>query len=211
MIKIFTLYIILFSFVFSSDNLLLLEKMNENSEWLYDCEDEGIKVSVLNNDSLPPVIKLEKIMLNTDGILDVILNVKNYNNVLTERTLTSKYITQIADTTYGYQITKNFIPFTRNRHLIFKMYKTEKNRIDWILLDKEHPYFDPYRSRRTKELPYGAGAWEIKELDDGDYKLIHYLYIDPLINMPRFFLNSATKRSVLKVFKDVLNSYNKIK
>jgi len=210
MIKYFLSHFLFLSVIISSENLILLEKMNENSKWIYDYENEGIKVFISDIDSLP-IIKLEKIIKNADGILDVILDVKNYNKVLTERTLTSEYVAQIADTTYGYQITKNFIPFTRNRHLIFKMYKTKYNRIDWILLDEEHPYFNLYKSRRTKELPYGAGAWQLDKLDSGDYKLIHYLYIDPLINMPRFLLNSATKKSVLKVFKDVLNSYNKIK
>ena len=208
MIRLYSIYIIFIGLFFPSDNKLLLTLMNENANWIYEYTDEDIKVSVVNNDSIP-IIRLEKTMKNIDGLLEIILNVKDYNNVLTERTLTSKYIGEVADTTYGYQITKNYIPFTRNRHLIFKMYKTGENRIEWVLLDKEHPYFTPYKHRRTKELYFGAGAWEIVGLESGDYKVIHYLYIDPLINMPRFLLDSATKRSVLKVFKDVLNSYQK--
>ena len=211
MIKLYCRFILFIGLFFPSDNQYLLEFMNENADWVYDYTEDDINVSVINNDSIP-IIRLEKTMKNVDGLLEIILNVKKYNKVLTERTLTSKYIGEIADTTYGYQITKNYIPFTRNRHLIFKMYKTKENRIDWVLVDKDHPYFIPFKHRRTKELTFGAGAWEILELASGEYKLIHYLYIDPLINMPRFLLNSATKRSVLRVFKDVLKNYkNKIK
>ena len=210
MIKFYLIVTIFISLSFSSKNLFLLSLMNEKSDWVYDYVDDDIKVFVINNDSLP-IIKLEKTVQSVEGLFEIILNVENYNNVLSERTLTSEYLGQIADTTYGYQITKNYIPFTRNRHLIFKMYEINNNRIEWYLVDEKHPYFIPYKKRRSKELIFGGGAWQIIELESEKYKLIHYLYIDPSINMPKFLLNSITKKSVLKVFKDVLNSYHKIK
>ena len=210
MIKFYLIVTIFISLSFPSKNLFLLNLMNEKSDWVYDYVDDDIKVFVMNNDSLP-IIKLEKTVQNVEGLFEIILNVENYNNVLTERTLTSEYLGEIVDTTYGYQITKNYIPFTKNRHLIFKMYAINDNRIEWYLVGEKHPYFIPYKKRRSKELIFGGGAWQIVELDSGKYKLIHYLYIDPRLKMPKFLLNSVTKKSVLKVFKDVLNSYHKIK
>ena len=108
MIKLYYRFILFIGLFFPSDNQYLLEFMNENADWVYDYTEDGINVSVINNDSIP-IIRLEKMMKNVDGLFNIILNVKNYNNVLTERTLTSIYIGEIADTTYGYQITKNFI------------------------------------------------------------------------------------------------------
>ena len=72
-----------------------------------------------------------------------------------------------------------------------------------------HPYLKPFKTRRTKELVYGGGAWELVKLSDNRYKLIHYFYVDININMPKFFTDSPTKKSVVQVFEDVLNNSQK--
>ena len=208
MIK-YTLILFLFcSFFLPSNNLSLLNLMNEQSDWIYDYTDNNIKIYVLNNKS-QSIIRLEKEIYNPIKLFETILDIKNYDNILTERTLTSKFIAEKADTLFCYQITKNFIPFTRNRQLIFKMYKIDNNRIEWSLVNENHPYLKPFKARRTKELIHGAGAWEIIKLADNRFKLIHYFYIDPNINMPKFLLDSPTKKSVVQVFKDVLNNTQK--
>ena len=208
MIKYSFLYFLFFSIILSSENLLLLNLMNENSDWVYDYTDDGIEVYIMNNDNIP-IIRLEKEISNPINLFKTILDIKNYNNILSEKSLTSKFIDEISDTLFCYQITKNFIPFTRNRQLIFKMYKVDDSRIEWYLVNVNHPYLKPFKTRRTKELVYGGGAWELVKLSDNRYKLIHYFYIDININMPKFFTDSPTKNSVVQVFKDVLNNSQK--
>tara|TARA_B110000263_G_scaffold159684_1_gene138818 strand:+ start:596 stop:1222 length:627 start_codon:yes stop_codon:yes gene_type:complete len=205
MIKYFIISLLFFSVILSSKNLMLLNLMNEKSDWIYDYTDNDINVYILKNDSLP-IIRLETEIYNPVKLFKTILDIRNYNNILTERTVTSKFIAERSDTLFCYQITKNLIPFTRNRQLIFKMYEIDDNRIEWYLVNENHDYLKPFKRRRTKDLVYGGGAWEITKLSDNRYKLIHYFYIDPNINIPKFLTDSPTKKSVVQVFKDVLNN-----
>ena len=50
----------------------------------------------------------------------------------------------------------------------------------------------------------GAGRWEFLELDNNNV-LIHYLYIDPNMNIPSFILNNIMRNSAESVMEDVLN------
>ena len=116
----------------------------------------------------------------------------------------SEFVTTISDTIFGYQKTKNYIPFIRNRHLIFKLYQLSKNRLEWTILDKNNQLYDKFKHRRNKELQMGAGAWEFLKLSDTSY-LIHYLYIVPDINIPNFILNKIRRNSAKSVMQDVIN------
>ena len=50
----------------------------------------------------------------------------------------------------------------------------------------------------------GAGRWEFVDSDDVNL-LIHYLYIDPDMNIPSFVLNRVMRNSAESVMEDVLN------
>ena len=142
--------------------------------------------------------------MSKDEIFTTILNVENYNNVLTDKKLYSEFVTADSDTVFGYQKTKNYIPFIRNRHLIFKLYKIDDNRLEWSIIDNDNKLYDRFKHRRIKTLEVGAGRWEFLELDDTNL-LIHYLYIDPNMNIPSFILNSVMRNSAESVMEDVLN------
>tara|TARA_B100000809_G_C15033362_1_gene492817 strand:+ start:205 stop:825 length:621 start_codon:yes stop_codon:yes gene_type:complete len=201
----FLLFFISMAFVLCSENDFLLNFMNEDNNWMYLDEDHDISIYILENDSLP-IIKLEKYSDSFENIFEIILNVSNYNNILSDRNIYSQYLHEDSDTVYAYQKVKNLIPFTRDRHIIFKIFMVNENRLDWKLINKNNKLYDRFKNRRNKELYYGAGSWQLSK-EDGLVKLVHYFFIDPEVNkVPEIFVNSARKKSVIQVFKDVLNA-----
>ena len=199
------LVLILLIFIYSvypfSDNDILLSNMNHEEHWTYQYTIDDIKVYKMNNDSIP-IIKLTKEIKSFDNIFETILNIDNYNQVISNKKIFTEEINvrTLPDTLYGYQKITNLIPFVKNRQIIFKMFKIGDNRLDWKLLDKDDSLFDKYRQNSKKILSYGAGSWQIQ-----DNKLIHYYYINPELKLPDFLINKAAERSVINIFKDVLN------
>ena len=137
----FLLFFISITFVLSSENDFLLNFMDEDNNWMYLGEDHDISIYILENDSLP-IIKLEKYSDSFGNIFDVILDVSNYNNILSDRNIYSQYLYEESDTVYAYQKVRNLIPFTRNRHMIFKIFIVNKNRLDWKLISRNNKLYD---------------------------------------------------------------------
>ena len=184
-----------------SDNDILLLNMNNEEHWTYEYTIDDIKVYKMDSGSIP-IIKLTKEMKSFNNIFKTILNIDNYNQVISNKKIFTEEINvrTISDTLYGYQKITNLIPFVKNRQIIFKMFKIGDNRLDWKLLDKDDNLFNKYRQNSKKILSYGAGSWQIH-----NNKLIHYYYINPELKLPDFLINKAAERSVINIFKDVLN------
>ena len=182
-----------------NDDLLL--NMNDKKNWLYQYTSNDIKVYKLDNDSIP-IIKLTKVIESSDKIFETILNIDNYNKIISNKKIFTKNISsnENSDTLYVYQKVSNIIPFVKNRHLIFQMFQINDNRLDWKLLNKNNILFNNYIDDKSKILSYGAGSWQI----DNNI-LVHYYYINPELALPDFLINKATERSVLDIFKDVLS------
>ena len=182
-----------------NDDLLL--NMNDKKNWLYQYTSNDIKVYKLDNDSIP-IIKLTKVIESSDKIFETILNIDNYNKIISNKKIFTKNISsnENSDTLYVYQKVSNIIPFVKNRHLIFQMFQINDNRLDWKLLNRNNILFNNYIDDKSKILSYGAGSWQI----DNNI-LIHYYYINPELVLPDFLINKATERSVLDIFKDVLS------
>ena len=179
----------------------LLSNMNDKKNWLYQYTSNDIKVYKLDNDSIP-IIKLTKVIESSDKIFETILNIDNYNKIISNKKIFTKIISfnENSDTLYVYQKVSNIIPFVKNRHLIFQMFQINDNRLDWKLLNKNNILFNNYIDDKSKILSYGAGSWQI----DNNI-LVHYYYINPELALPDFLINKATERSVLDIFKDVLS------
>ena len=88
--------------------------------------------------------------------------------------------------------------------MIFKLYKISDNRLEWVIIDRNNPLYNQFKHRRIKELSIGAGRWEFLKSDSNNL-LIHYLYIDPNMNIPDFILNRVMRNSAESVMADVLN------
>ena len=74
------------------------------------------------------------------------------------------------------------MPFIRDRHLIFKLYPIDENRLQWVIINKDSQLYSKFKHRRIKELYIGAGGWEFFNSNNVSY-LIHYLYVDPDMNI----------------------------
>ena len=200
--KVILILLIFICSIYSfSDNDMLLSNMNHEEHWTYQYTIDDIKVYKMNNDSIP-IIKLTKEIKSSNNIFETVLDIKNYNQVISNKKIFTEQINMEAssDTLYAYQEVTNLIPFVKNRRIIFKIFKVNNNRLDWKLLDKDDSLFDKYRQGSNKILSYGAGSWEIQ-----GNQLIHYYYINPELKLPDFLINTAAERSVINIFKDVLN------
>ena len=182
------------------DNDILLSNMNNEEHWIYQYIVDDIKVYKMNNDSIP-IIKLTKEIKSSNNIFEIVLDIKNYNQVISNKKIFTEQINMKAssDTLYAYQEITNLIPFVKNRRIIFKIFKVNDNRLDWKLLNIDDSLFDKYRERDSKILSYGAGSWEIQ-----GNQLIHYYYINPEIKLPYFLIKKTAERNVIDIFKDVL-------
>ena len=194
------------SFLFSISNDEILLHMERNNTWIFYDQHKDANIYMYDNSDLP-IVKVERFLspaLSKDEIFNTILNIENYNTVLTDKKIYSEFVATNSDSSFGYQKTKNYIPFVRNRHLIFKLYKIDNNRLEWVIINKNNKMYNKFKHRRIKELEIGAGRWEFLELDDKNL-LIHYLYIDPDMKMPSFILNNVMRNSAESIMEDVLN------
>ena len=199
--KIILILLIFICSIYSfSDNDILLSNMNNEEHWAYQYIIDDIKVYKMNNDSIP-IIKLTKEIKSSNNIFKTVLDIKNYNQVISNKKIFTEQINMEAssDTLYAYQEITNLIPFVKNRRIIFKIFKVNDNRLDWKLLNIDDSLFDKYRERNSKILSYGAGSWEIQ-----GNQLIHYYYINPEIKLPYFLIKKTAERNVIDIFKDVL-------
>jgi len=180
--------------------------MKKNGPWILYEESEDTKVYFYENEELP-IVKVERklsLSITKDQIFKTILDIENYNSVITNKNLYSEFVIADSDTLFGYQKTKNYVPFIRDRHLIFKLYPVDENRLQWVIVKKDSQLYDKFKHRRIKELYIGVGGWEFLNSNNVSY-LIHYLYVDPDMSIPRFILNRVRKNSAKSVMEDVIN------
>ena len=118
----------------------ILSYMKKNGSWIFYEEREDIKIYIYEKKELP-IIKIERKLnldITRDEIFKTILDIENYNNMFTDKSLYSEFLTSVSDTVFVYQKTKNYIPFIRNRHLIFKLYQVDENILQWVIVNKDN-------------------------------------------------------------------------
>ena len=177
------------------DSVLWKLKKNEGQTKIYSCESDKNNLKI---------IKIEQeIEYTNEQIFDVIQNIDNYNNIISNSSLYSKLIKAHNDTLWGYQLVKNSIPFTRDRQYVFKMYKLSQNKLVWIIDEQFNN--DKKNTKDIRTLEVGAGVWEIKNMNNNRL-LINKIYVDDKVNMPGLFLDRSRRNHVHQIFKDVLNN-----
>ena len=208
--KIYKFILVINLSLLFSNNSHILTKMIDSMNWnfRYTTEDK-IKVFRLDNESFP-VIKIYKDVDSSmkDKIFDTIRDIDNYHLIISNKKISTQNLTteSTSDTLYVYQSITNMIPFVKNRHIIFKMYMSSKNRLNWELVNENSSKFDRFRTDSYKILDEGAGSWEII-----NEKLYHFYYMNPKIRVPQFIINKIAENSVLDVFNDILYHAEKIK
>ena len=97
--------------IFCTNNNEILSLMNSNTKWKFHSQEDDIKVYI-NNNKLLPIIKIEKSLsldYDVSDIFNIILDVSNYNDILSNKNLHSEYLINEQDTLYVYQKTHNYI------------------------------------------------------------------------------------------------------
>jgi len=208
--KIYKIILVVYLSLLFSNNNHILTKMIDSMNWdfRYTTEDK-IKVFRLDNDSFP-IIKIHKDVDSKmkNKIFNTIRDIDNYHLIISNKKISTQNLTteSTLDTLYVYQSITNMIPLVKNRHIIFKMYLSSENRLNWELVNKNSSKFDRFRTDSYKILDEGAGAWEI--IND---KLYHFYYMNPKIRVPQFIINKIAENSVIDVFNDILYHAEKIK
>jgi len=197
--------IVLLTFVFSSDSTELLFDMYSIDNWNFLEEIDNKKIySVdcsINNDQY--IMIEQEIFKEEDNILDVIESVSNYDSILSNKNIKTKLLLSKGDTSIVLQTITNAIPFTRDREYIFKMYRYNKNRIDWFLVNDLNVLLNDFKDDNSHKLSFGAGSWEIKKKDDKKI-LIYRMYLDDEVNLPLMFIQKIRINQTIDIFNDVL-------
>ena len=197
------LIVLFFTFSFSFESRDVLNAVNGELIWnLYE-EYENKKFVYQSNEILDGVIvtKIEqKVNYKAKDIIDIILNINQYNTIISNKNIASSLDSSINDTIYAYQKITNMIPFVRDRQYVFKMYKVNENKINWYILDEKNSIVEKYVDESINTLIYGAGSWEV--LDENI--LVNKIYVNDEVNMPYKFINRIRIKSVVNIFDDIL-------
>ena len=197
--------IIFLTFLFPLNSTDLLFDMYSINNWVFLEEIDNKKIyqanCAINNDKY---IKIEKeIFKKEDIILDVIESVSSYDSVLSNKNIKTKLLLNKGDTSVVLQTITNAIPFTRDREYIFKMYRHNKNRIDWFLVNDSSVMLEDFENKDSHKLSFGAGSWEIKKKDDKKI-LIYRMYLDDEVNLPLMFIQKIRINQTVDIFNDIL-------
>ena len=197
--------IIFLTFLFPLNSTDLLFDMYSINNWVFLEEIDNKKIyqanCAINNDKY---IKIEKeIFKKEDIILDVIESVSSYDSVLSNKNIKTKLLLNKGDTSVVLQTITNAIQFTRDREYIFKMYRHNKNRIDWFLVNDSSVMLEDFENKDSHKLSFGAGSWEIKKKDDKKI-LIYRMYLDDEVNLPLMFIQKIRINQTIDIFNDIL-------
>ena len=198
------LMLFLFGGLYSNINQDLLDSMLDDYSWKFLDKKKGF--SIYEKEYLDNKIYMVKkeVYIEKEKIFSVVSDLGNYSNVLTSRNVINDYLGVVNKKKYGYQQFTNFIPFIKNRQIIFEMSLNDDNIISWVLLDGSHPLFEKYNKDKVKTLSFGAGLWQYAEENNRSY-IIHKFFIDPNLSVPKFIVNNAAQNNVIQVVEDVLN------
>ena len=204
-------YFICFLFLtnlFSYDNLSLINDLYYNTMWeKYDINKQKQEIFISNNaEKNIEYIKIEQIVdFDKNELFAIIKNLNSYNQIVSNKKISTDLIFSKNDTLYGHQLITNMIPFIRNREYVFKMYMIDENRLDWVLLNEGNVLLQDYVNRKNNILTYGAGSWEIKN----DSLLTFRIFVDDEVNLPNSLIKKIRINSVVKTFNDVLKNLNR--
>ena len=216
-------YIIVFSFLFMSLNLLLpknpsakpvdlLNSLHDNTGWeiLDSSLHNLVSTKEIQGRDLFAVMVKKDIKLPKNILQDVIMDVNNYKQFL--KSSDSFISNEIKRTTHfvdGYQFIPINIPFFDNREYLFRMYPSgfkdddSVSIIHWYLLDENELILDE-KNHSATYLSHGAGLWVAEEKLNNKTSLSYRLYMDPGGSLPTFLIDMINKTSVVNIFEDVI-------
>ena len=216
-------YIIVFSFLFMSLNLLLpknlsakpmdlLNSLHDNTGWeiLDSSLHNLVSTKEIQGRDLFAVMVKKDIKLPKNILQDVIMDVNNYKQFLKSAdSFISTEIKRTSNFVDGYQFIPINIPFFDNREYLFRMYPSgfkdddSISIIHWYLLDENEIVLDRENHSATY-LSHGAGLWVAEQKSNNKISLSYRLYMDPGGSLPTFLIDIINKTSVVNIFEDVI-------
>ena len=198
------LFLALFLSSLSAENIQLLSNLYNNDGWEFkDISIDNIKMSELyDSDYDDKYIRIEGSAGDKESILSTIESIADYDNIVSNKNISTDFLFSNNDTLFCYQRISNSIPFIRDRQYVFKMYRVNDSRIDWYLVNKNHVALQPYLQDDVRTLTYGAGSWKFS---DDEKILIYRMYMDEEVNLPLSFIQKLRVNYALNIFNDVIN------
>ena len=196
------------SILFCDNNLSLINNLYYNTVWdKYDINENNQEIFVgSSHENNIEYIKIQQLVeFDKEKVFSIIKNLNLYNQIFSNKKITTKLIYSENDTLYGHQLITNMIPFVRNREYVFKMYVINENRLDWVLLKKDNMLLSEYSDKVNNILTYGAGSWEMQN----DNLLSFRIYVDDEVNLPNSFIKKIRINSVVNSFNDIIRVLKK--
>ena len=194
------------SFLFCSINNEILLNIYKKQNWrIVDNRDNKNILEAESNINNDKYLRIEQSISSTQkNVLDVVESIPEYNEIISNKNVTTELLRTNKDTLICLQKISNAIPFIRDRQYIFKLYRVNKDRVDWYLLNKKNLILKNYLDDNVHTLTNGAGSWEIKEKNEKKI-LIYRMYIDDEVNFPLVFIQKIRINQAVNIFNDVIN------
>ena len=202
------LHFLFLSSLFCNNNLSLINDLYYSTVWdSYDINEKKQEIFIGNSYKKDKeYIKIQQLAkFDKQRLFSIIKNINSYNQIISNKKISTKLINSENDTLYGHQLITNMIPFVKNREYIFKMYMIDENRLDWILLKNDNILFSEYLDKENNILTYGAGSWEIQN----DSLLSFRIYVDDEVKLPNSIIRKIRINSIVSTFNDLMENLKK--
>ena len=216
--KIFVI-ILFYASIFSSDfntetqnileslhqnDLWILEKITEDSLYIYSKRIEGMDLLAFRAD--------KKVIVDPMEIINVISDVGNYENFITNSgVLKTEELQQINGYLDAYQHITINLPFFSNRDYFFRMIANQNalynnKLIEWYLLDLNDIEKNDLirKDNNAIYLDYGAGMWLSKPINNQEFYISYRLIMDLGGYIPDILVEKINEIALVNLFKDVL-------
>ena len=203
------LWFICITLIYTQNNENLLNILYDDDGWVFQettSNQSKVYTKEINGLNLNGVKISRTIDFNPQYILDIVLDINNYNKVLVS---SSNVFTSIVDNKNNQIIAKQEIevPFLTDLYYFFKFinHNESKNSADWIL-DNSDLYFHSNQSDYL--LTIGCGGWDYTDNNDGSFT-INYRLVMNIDGYPYWVINYINYYSLVNVFNDVVSAASK--
>ena len=203
------LWFICITLIYTQNNENLLNILYDDYGWEFQettSNQSKVYIKEINGLNLNGVKISRTIDFNPQYILDIVLDINNYNKVLVS---SSNVFTSIVDNKNNQIIAKQEIevPFLTDLYYFFKFinHNESKNSADWVL-DNSDLYFHSNQSDYL--LTIGCGGWDYTDNNDGSFT-INYRLVMNIDGYPYWVINYINYYSLVNVFNDVVSAASK--
>ena len=203
------LWFICITLIYTQNNENLLNILYDDYGWKFQeitSNQSKVYIKEINGLNLNGVKISRTIDFNPQYILDIVLDINNYNKVLVS---SSNVFTSIVDNKNNQIIVKQEIevPFLTDLYYFFKFinHNESKNSADWVL-DNSDLYFHSNQSDYL--LTIGCGGWDYTDNNDGSFT-INYRLVMNIDGYPYWVINYINYYSLVNVFNDVISAASK--